>query len=125
MPTCPHHNNIMYTQTHIFQSVVHSLGEGTPHNGHSEPMEAEMAATPSLPLCSAKDRALLLALALKWKKESTALCPSPEQLRVFEREIWVQHIRAAMESSAVSLLKDASVFMFCLISTHLFCIKKT
>ena len=74
--------------TCIFQSVVHSLGEETSHNGHSKLMEAKRVAS-SLPFCSAKDRTLLLALALKWKKESAGLSASPEQLCVFERKMWV------------------------------------
>lgn len=79
------------------QSLVHSLNEEVPKDSENE------MGTPS-PVCSAKDKALLLALALKWRKESKTQTISLEQLRVFEREIWVQHIRAAMESTTVSIV---------------------
>ena len=97
--------NIDRTLTHthtLLQSVVHSLSEDVPlEEGTSNTTETELA-PPSPPACSAKDRALLLALALKWRKESKLSSLSPEQLREFEREIWVEHIRAAMEASNVS-----------------------
>ena len=64
-------------------------------------MESEVP-TPSLPACSAKDRALLLALALKWRKESKTSSLTLDQVQECEREIWVEHIRAAMEASNVS-----------------------
>ena len=76
---------------------MHSLTEEIPKDCENE------TGDPS-PVCSAKDRALLLALALKWRKESKTQTISPEQLCVFEREIWVQHIRAAMESTTVSIV---------------------
>ena len=65
--------------------------------------------SPSLPACSAKDRALLLALALKWKKESKTSSLTPDEVQQCEREIWVEHIHAAMEASNVSSLCSHSV----------------
>ena len=38
---------------------------------------------------------MLLAFALKWRKETDVI--SAEQLREFEREIWLSHLHAAME----------------------------
>ena len=76
-----------------------SLSEDVP------PVEGAMerqVTFPFLPACSAKDRALLLALALKWRKESKTSSLTAEQIQECEREIWVEHIRAAMEASDVS-----------------------
>ena len=81
--------------------MVHSLGAEGQQDAANEAVEGDVATSPP-PTCSAKDRALLLALALKWRKESKTETVSPEQMRVFEREIWVEHIRAAMESTTVS-----------------------
>ena len=68
--------------------------------GASRTTESELS-SPSLPACSAKDRALLLALALKWRKESKTATLTPDELQECERQIWVEHIRAAMETSSV------------------------
>ena len=92
-----------YTYTHLLQSVVHSLSRDSSLQESSEATESELS-PPTLPACSAKDRALLLALALKWRRESKTSTLSPEQLQEFEREIWVEHIRAAMEASNVSVV---------------------
>ena len=89
----------MYTNACIYsQSIVSSLSEDVPQEGA---MESEVP-SPSLPACSAKDRALLLALALKWRKESKTSSLTLDQVQECEREIWVEHIRAAMEASNVS-----------------------
>ena len=88
-----HTNACIYSQ-----SIVSSLNEDVPQEGA---MESEVP-SPSLPACSAKDRALLLALALKWRKESKTSSLTLDQVQECEREIWVEHIRAAMEASNVS-----------------------
>ena len=100
----------MHTSTHpphhihtLLQSVVHSLSRDSSLQESSEATESELS-PPTLPACSAKDRALLLALVLKWRRESKTSTLSPEQLQEFEREIWVEHIRAAMEASNVSVV---------------------
>lgn len=90
----------MFDILYAVQSVVHSLSGASQQDAASEEMEDDTAT--SQLTCSAKDRALLLALALKWRKESKTQTVSAEQLRVFEREIWVEHIRASMESTTVS-----------------------
>ena len=46
------------------------------------------------PSCTAMERALLLAFALKWRKETDTL--TAEQLREFEKEIWLSHIHATI-----------------------------
>jgi len=51
--------------------------------------------------CSATERALLLAYALKWRKETNTL--SAEQLREFEKEIWLSHIHAMVEETEGSV----------------------
>ena len=82
------------------QSVVNSLSENALMKGASGTTGSELS-SPSLPACSAKDRALLLALALKWRKEIKTATLTPEELQESERQIWVEHIRAAMETSSV------------------------
>ena len=57
-----------------------------------ETVEKEKLAPTSI---TPMERALLLALALKWRKEKENL--TSEQIRDFEREIWLSHIRSAME----------------------------
>ena len=95
--------HIIYTLSlslSLTQSVVNSLSEDALVEGASRTTESELS-SPSLPACSAKDRALLLALALKWRKESKTATLTPDELQECERQIWVEHIRAAMETSSV------------------------
>ena len=47
--------------------------------------------------CSATEKALLLAYALKWRKKTNTL--SAEQLRESEKEIWLSHIHAMVEET--------------------------
>ena len=72
------------------QSIVHSSGdESLDTSSENEPGEKTS--------CSATERALLLAYALKWRKETNTL--SAEQLREFEKEIWLSHIHAMVEET--------------------------
>lgn len=56
-------------------------------------------------LTTAMERALLLALALKWRKQSDDKL-SPEEIKDLEREIWLSHIHYAMDEleNSVSLI---------------------
>ena len=47
--------------------------------------------------CSATEKALLLAYALKWRKKTNTL--SAEQLKESEKEIWLSHIHAMVEET--------------------------
>ena len=76
------------------------------------------APSPSLPACSAKDKALLLPLVLKWRKESKTSSLTAEQIQECEREIWVEHIRAAMEVSNVSTVHDLSSYLCVHVKLH-------
>ena len=51
--------------------------------------------------CTATERALLLAFALKWRKETGKV--TTEQLREFEKEIWLSHIHATIEEMESSV----------------------
>ena len=44
---------------------------------------------------TAMEKALLLALVLKWHKDSDTL--KSDQIREFERKIWLSHIHSAIE----------------------------
>lgn len=44
---------------------------------------------------TAMEKALLLALALKWRQQSDNL--NSEQIEELERDIWLSHIHSAME----------------------------
>lgn len=50
---------------------------------------------------SAMERALLLAFALKRRKETDTL--SADQLKAFEKEIWLSHIHATVEEMETSV----------------------
>ncbi len=77
----------MYHQIYIytfFQSIV--------DNSDEKMSSSEDVQTPES--ISAMERALLLALSLKWRKQSDSL--NAEQCRDLEREIWLSHIQSAM-----------------------------
>ena len=74
------------------QSIVHSSSEDQTetHDGEGQQLVSSSGIT-----CSAMERALLLAFALKWRKETETL--TNDQLREFEKEIWLSHIHSAIE----------------------------
>ena len=63
--------------------------------------------------CSATEKALLLAYALKWRKRTNML--SAEQLRELEKEIWLSHIHAIVEETdeSVSRVVPAGLMHVC------------
>ena len=63
--------------------------------------------------CSATEKALLLAYALKWRKRTNML--SAEQLRELEKEIWLSHIHAIVEETdeSVSRVVPAALMHVC------------
>ena len=62
---------------------------------------------------TAMERALLLALALKWRKQSDVL--NVEQIKDLEREIWVSHIHSAMEEMENSVREYYMVYLLWMI----------
>ena len=67
--------------------------------------------------CSATEKALLLAYALKWRKRTNML--SAEQLRELEKEIWLSHIHAIVEETdeSVSCVVPVGLMHVCSLST--------
>jgi spatacsin len=85
----------------FFESVVHhssDVAKPTPSSPTSSPSSSSSSSSShSFPplTCSATERALLLAFALKWRRETDTM--TADQLKEFEREIWRSHIRASVE----------------------------
>ena len=87
-----------HTQT-LTQSVVHHSSDiATPTlSSPSSSPSSSTSSTHSFPplTCGATERALLLAFALKWRRETDTM--TADQMKEFEREIWRSHIRASVE----------------------------
>ncbi len=77
----------IHTHTHT-QFIVNS------YTTAERPLKSHDDKTPPT-VCTATERALLLALALKWRTESRVM--TAERLREFEKEIWLSHIHATIE----------------------------
>ena len=68
------------------QSIVHAPVSDDPQGSL---LQAPLAS------CYASERALLLAFALRWRRETNTL--AAEQMREVEKEIWLSHIHATVE----------------------------
>lgn len=55
--------------------------------------------------CSATERALLLAFALRWRHELGSL--SSDKAKEYEREIWLSHIHAIIENMEATVRNAA------------------
>lgn len=86
------------------QSVVHHSSDlSTPTPTSSSPPSPSNSSPHSFPPlhCSASERALLLALALKWHRETNTM--TDDQMKEFEKEIWLSHIHASVEDMQKSV----------------------
>ena len=96
--------------THLLQSVVHhasDLTTPTPLSPSSSPSSSTSSSHSFPPLtCTATERALLLAFALKWRRETDTM--TADQMKDFEREIWRSHIRASVEEMQRSVSLEYS-----------------
>ena len=108
----------MYTQSVVHHSSDRS-GSPSTHSSTSSPSSSFISPHSFPPMtCSATERALLLAFALKWRKETDTM--TSDQMKEFEKEIWRSHIHASVEDMqrSVSVLVRYSPGEYACMHTH-------
>ena len=78
------------TQSIVHSSTIEEPSGDTPTHKQTDPY---ILCSPIQ--CTATERALLLAFSLKWRRETDTV--TAEQLKEFEKEIWLSHIHATIE----------------------------